>query len=99
MEATVANTIFEQLGRNKLVAMIGAYALSFTEKSLTFRFKAHAYNGINAIRVTLAPTDTYTVEFISVRGATIKTKAIFDDVYADSLKPLIESTTGLRLSL
>jgi hypothetical protein len=97
----VANTIAQQLGHsaNRMVAMIGAYNFVGSENSLSFRFKARARNGANACRIVLDPSDTYTVEFISLRGTSRKVKGEFKDIYADSLKGLFERETGLYLSL
>lgn len=97
----IANTIVEQLGRStaRMSMMIGAHTFTAGESSLTFKFKARAKNGSNCVRVTLDPSDTYTVEFISIRGASIKTKGSFEGMYAEDLKSLFERETGLYLSL
>jgi hypothetical protein len=79
--------------------MIGATCFVGSDNSLSFRFKCRAINGSNGIRIVLDPSDTYTVEFISVRGTSRKVKGTFSDIYNDGLKKLIEKETGLRLSL
>ena len=100
-DLTVATTILSQLagGTGRLSMMIGAYGFVGSDNSITFRFKARAKNGSNAFRVVLDPSDTYTVEFISVRGSSRKVKESFSDIYADSLTTLFERKTGLYLSL
>lgn len=97
----VAQTIAQQLGHStsRMSVMIGAYNFTGSEDSLNFRFKARARNGANACRIVLDPSDTYTVEFISLRGTSRKVKGEFKDVYVDSLKGLFERETGLYLSL
>lgn len=96
---TVADTILEQLGGGRrLSMMIGAHAFIGNKNALTFRFKARAKNGANCIRVTLDPSDTYTVEFISVRGSSVKEKDRTEDIYNDMLKEVVERHTGLALS-
>jgi hypothetical protein len=97
----IADTIVRQLGRStgNLSMMLGAHGFIAGENSLTFRFKARAKNGSNCIRITLEPTDTYKVEFLSVRGTKVTPKGDFSDVYADSLKRVFEGETGLYLSL
>jgi len=79
--------------------MIGAHTFTGTDNSLTFKFKARASNGSNCIRVTLTPDDLYKVEFIFIRGTSVKIKNEFEDIYAEDLKGLIERETGLYLSL
>lgn len=95
----VAKTILSQIGGNRVVAMIGAHSFTGTENALTFKFKARASNSSNCIRITLTPDDLYKVEFISLRGKSVKTKGEFDSIYAEDLKHLIEKETRLYLSL
>jgi hypothetical protein len=96
----VANTILAQLGGGgRLRAMLGAETFVGSENSLSFRFKARAKNGSNGLYVRLDPSDTYTVEFVSVRASKRTVKASFEDVYAEDLRRLFESETGLYLSL
>ena len=95
----VAKTILSQLGGSgRLSAMIGAHTFTSGANSLSFKIKARAKNGIKGIRITLDPSDTYTVEFLAIRGLNVKSDAV-PMVYCDSLKSLIESKTGLYLSL
>jgi hypothetical protein len=98
---TVATTIVSQIGRStgRMSAMIGAHTFTGSATTLTFRFKARAKNGSNCVRITLEPSDTYKVEFLSIRGTSVKTKGEFSDIYAEDLKPLFERETGLYLSL
>jgi len=99
-DMTVANIILAQLGGGgRLRAMIGAKDFSGGDNVLTFRFAARAKNGANTIRITLEPSDTYKVEFHSVRGRTVKLKGSFDDIYAEDLIPLFERETGLYLRM
>jgi hypothetical protein len=99
---TVATTILAQLGgAGRLSAMIGAYNFMSDGPALIFKFRAQASKGIKAIKVTLDPSDTYTVRFwrIGNRGLNVQQVAEHSDVYADNLKTVIEYETGLRLSL
>jgi len=100
MSNVVANTIVSQIGRStgRMASMIGAYNFIAGAYALTFRFKARAKNAANCVRITLGASDTYRVEFISVRGVKVNTKGDFSDVYAEDLKPLFERETGLYLS-
>lgn len=101
MDTTVADTIVAQLGHSmgRMSAMIGAHSFTAAEVGVTFKFKARAKNGANCCRVTLKPSDTYKVEFVSLRGVALRTKGEFHDIYADTLKNLFERETGLYLSL
>lgn len=97
---TVANIILAQLGGSaRLTSMIGAKCFTGTDSSLSFRFSARASNGSNTFRVTLDPSDTYTLEFLSVRGSSLKVKYTVSEVYADDLIRIFEEKTGLYLSL
>lgn len=97
---TIPETILAQLGgARRLSAMIGAHTFTQDETALTFKFKARAKGGINCIRVIHDPTDTYRVEFIRIRGVDTWTKGDFSFVNAENLQRLIESETGLYLSL
>lgn len=96
----VANEISRQIG-NRAFAMMGAKNLLGSEDSLQFKVGRNAKR-VTHIRVTLDPSDTYRVEFIRVgRAPMFKTTPVadFDGVYADTLHALIESNTGLYLSL
>lgn len=92
-------TLLEQLGTGTLY-MLGASGLVYdnTNDRLTFRVKGSPK--ANCIRIALdRVTDTYTVEFLKIRGLTCKAVADFSLVYADQLHKLIESQTGLYTRL
>lgn len=99
MSNDVATTILAQLGGRRACAMIGAKSLVSDGPALIVKFKARAKEGINAFKVTLDPCDTYTVEFWAQRGLNVRKVASCSDVYADSLRTVIEAETGLYLSL
>jgi hypothetical protein len=92
----IAETILDQLGGH-IKPMVGAYnVFSHAEGALSFRFKCRAQNQSNYCKISLIG-DSYKVEFKSIRGASIKDKGEFEDVYADTLRSLFESETGLCL--
>jgi hypothetical protein len=96
----VASTILEQMGGSgKLTCMIGAHDFTGSPDALTFRFRARGRDGSNCCRVSLLPSDTYKVEFISIRGNSVKSKGVFEDIYAEDLRGVFERQTGLYLSL
>jgi hypothetical protein len=99
-DLTIATEILRQMGgTGRLSMMIGANGFIGSDNSVSFRFKARAKNGANAFMVTLDPSDTYTIEFISVRGSSRKVKEALSDVYAEDLKNIFQNKTGLYLSL
>jgi hypothetical protein len=93
---TVANTIADQIGRQAFV-MMGTKNLVGSADALLFDIRGCA--DFNKIEVKLSPMDTYTVRFMKLgRGSILRDVAV-EGVYADSLKNVIESKTGLYLSL
>ncbi len=98
-DLTIANTILSQLGGRRVAAMIGVSTFVGSDDALSFRFKAKALKGINHVEIKLDPSDTYTVTFRKIRGTDVKEIAKISDVYCDTLRGVIESTTGLYLSL
>jgi hypothetical protein len=95
----VANTILAQLGgAGRLRMMTSAKDFLGDDKSLSFRIGKNA-RGVNKVKVTLNPSDTYTVEVFRVRAGTVKALGSASDVYAESLVRNVEALTGLYLTL
>jgi hypothetical protein len=99
----ISNTILQQLGGNKFVAMTGARKLVTMEQGLRFRLPDQfAISGINQVVVLLDPTDDYTVRFerSNVR-ARVPNKVVseYHGVYADQLQSLFTKVTGLDTHL
>lgn len=106
MTMEIANTILAQLGGRKFLAMTGAKNLFGSDEERTLQFqlpRSFAKDGINAVRVKLEESDTYTVTFYKVgtarTGYAHKTVREVSDVYADSLRAVFTETTGLETSL
>ena len=96
----VAETILRQMGgAGTLTVMIGAHTFVGSENSLTFKWKARAKGGANTLQVTLDPSDTYTMEFFRYRSGEAKPLQSFEGVYAEDLRRIFESTTGLYIRL
>lgn len=99
---TIAN-IIATLGGGKIFAMaFSSYSYGTSPNpvlTLSIAPSLKRAAKMSHVRVTLMPSDTYKVEFISVRAGKVKTVAELDDVYCDMLKPLVETKTGLYLSL
>ena len=99
----VANTILEHLGGQRFIAMTGAKNLVGDTHALTFKLPANfAKDGINHVRISIEPSDTYTVRFARLGPAPTRELtevAVVDDVYADDLQDVFTRYTGLDTSL
>lgn len=95
----VANTILQQLGGQRFIAMTGARAFVGGDDFLSFSLPAKGLDGGNKVRVTLTPMDVYTVETFYVRGTKFQACSTEEDVYCDTLRAVFERLTGLRSSL
>jgi hypothetical protein len=93
----IATVIRSQIG-NRAFAMMGAKNLFANGPGLQFDVGTNAKK-ISRIIVTLDPSDTYTVKAYKGRGINTKLASEISGVYADSLNTVIESLTGLYLSL
>jgi hypothetical protein len=97
----VANTILAQLGGRRFLVMTGASNLMGDAASLTFRLprRAAADCGINHIKITLEPNDTYTFVGLKVGRAKLSTVYEASGIYAEDLQRIFTSVTGLETSL
>jgi hypothetical protein len=98
----VANTILEQLGGRKFIAMTGARNILGDGNSVSFRLPGaggFCKNGINYVKITLDPSNTYAVQFSRIRGRQVKSVDVVSDIYADALRDIFTSVTGLAVSL
>lgn len=91
----VADTILEQLGGNKFIAMTGAKSLVANENSLTFRLPRGCLNRATYCTIELAPNDTYTVTFGRIVKTNYVTVSEHTQVYCDMLQDLFLQQTGL----
>ncbi len=98
---TVAETIWEQMGGSRAGMMIGVKHLVGDVDSLAVRFNAKARNKANHVSVKLEADDTYTVTFYRIPRGGLDPKVVSEHpmVYADSLRSLFTSETGLYLSM
>lgn len=97
----VAATLFQQLGGTKFQIMTGARGMVALDNGLQFTLDRFAINGLwaNKVRITLEPSDTYTVEFWYIRRAdAVLTKSV-EDVYEDRLREVFTQYTGLLTSV
>ncbi len=98
MSNQVANTILEQLGGNLFVAMTGATNFLGREDGISFKIGRNA-KGITHLRITLTAMDDYQVEFLKIRGVSIKPVAFREGLQAANLADVFRSVTGLETSL
>ena len=97
----IATIIAEQMGgTNRLTMFTGAYNFAAIDNGLMFRMpgKGLAKDSINVVRVTLTPMDEYDMEFLRLRGTTLKEIRAYRGVYCDQLMDLFEEATGLYLT-
>jgi hypothetical protein len=95
-----AATILEQIGgAPRLQAMLGTRKVLCSDQAITFDFKM--CRRANHCRITYCPgSDLYSVEFLRVGPKTgCRTISTHAGIYADCLRRLFESETGLRMSL
>jgi len=99
----IANTIIQQMGGNKLHAMVGAKNFTygaieydgFYQPYMIFQFAmSRKYKYCRVIYNQGA--DTYIFQLLNNKG---EVKFGLDNVYCDDLIPLFEEKTGLYLSL
>ena len=83
----------DQLGGRSFIRMTGAKNLMTTENGICFRIP---YPKVNAVRITLDDDDTYKVEFMRIRGTTIKEVSTHEGIYNTDLAPLFRDVTGLE---
>lgn len=103
----IANTILEQLGGNRFVAMTGAknflarnVGAQGYKGGLFFVLPAKNMVGANRVEIMLGYSDTYAVTFYKSNGTRMKPVKHFPEgVYVASLRRVFEETTGLRTRL
>jgi len=97
---TIAQTIIQQLGGNKFLAMTGAKSLVDTGEGLQFKLPARlAKSGINCVTIKLNARDLYDITYYKTRGLDLKVMGESSDIYADSLQASFTEATGLETSL
>tara|TARA_B100000927_G_C16471836_1_gene471892 strand:- start:2620 stop:3258 length:639 start_codon:yes stop_codon:yes gene_type:complete len=97
----VASTIVRQLGGGgRLVSMIGLRQMINQDNGVTLVFPLFKHKGaVNRVRITLNGKDLYDMEFIRVRGKSVKTVRTFNDVWGMDLIEKFEEGTGLLLKI
>lgn len=105
MSLDVAQTILEQLGGGRFIAMTGARQFVGDESALTFRIPTSrgpdAETPVNRVQIRLDhATDTYTMTLSRVSGLhRVQVVAVLDGVYAEDLQRIFTAYTGLYTHL
>ena len=103
MKYATAKTILRQLGSASV--MLGAKNIVLHEDGVSFRIGKNSKR-VNRIRITLDPSDTYSISFDRVpsvkafcAGKEVKSISSAHGVYVDNLHDVIEHHTGLYTRL
>ena len=97
--ATIAETILQQLGGNKFRVMTGAKNFSYTDNSLRMRIGRNSSNS-NYMEITLNGNDLYDITFAKVtKMGEMKSVKEFNDVYVENMKEVFTAHTGMHTSL
>ena len=94
----IAQTILQQLGGNKFIAMTGAKNLGFTDKGLQMKIGRNA-KGVTHVIIELTSMDLYDIEFVKVRAMKRTTIKKLKGIYADQLGEIFKKYTGLNIRL
>ena len=111
---TVAQTILDQLGGNKFMAMTGSKHFTSDGNTLNMRLAGNR-SGANHLKITLNGLDTYDMEFIKYLKAKVKVDAAnkiinytpdklvtiksLNNVYFDQLQEIFTGVTGMETHL
>lgn len=96
----ITHEILRQLGGNRFVVMTGAKHLCEVERGLGFQIPGNiTKDGINAVKIVLEPSDTYTVKFMRMTRTKLNVVAEVSDVYCDMLQEVFTDRTGLYTHL
>lgn len=68
------------------------------ENGLRVKFPNRTAGMPNMVTIRLDPSDTYTVEFVRLRGSKATVTGTHSYIYADMLRELFEKQTGLYTS-
>lgn len=95
----IAQTILEQLGGTRFIAMTGAKNFVNIGDALQFSIGRGTKNGANKVVVKLNSSDLYDVDFWKCRGAEMQLLNSECNVSADQLQAVFTEQTGLYTRL
>ena len=95
-----AETLLQQLGGRKFIAMTGAKDLMVDRENKSLHMKiGRNSKGINHLKITYMPDDTYTMDFGRIRKLDYKVVRSVKGVYAEALQDVFTEVTGMYTSL
>lgn len=96
----IANTILQQLGNGRFLAMTGAKDLVCHPSGLQMRLPSRMTKNRAAwLLITLDPTDTYSLKFYNIRNLEVREVETVSGVYVESLRETFTRKTGLDVHL
>jgi hypothetical protein len=93
-----AQTIMNQLGGNKFIAMTGSKNFFAIENGLQMNLSKNKVSA-QYLKIELTSTDFYKMTFYSFRGAEMKIKNKVEGVYFDQLQDIFTNVTGHYTSI
>lgn len=100
MDKEVAQTILQQLGGGRFVAMTGASSFAYGDNLLTFRLKRSITRHRTwGMRITLTPADLYDLELLTMKDFEVTTVDERRGVHVEDLRATFTDMTGLHTSL
>ncbi len=88
-DMSVANTILDQIGGRKFIAMTGASSFAGSANSLSFRIPQNNKGRFGGVRIELTPDDLYRMTFVRLKkvdGFTSYDNVEHAGVYFDQLQ-------------
>ena len=96
----IAETILEQLGGRRFIAMTGAKHLADYGDALSFKLPGRfALVSINFVKIRLNAMDLYDLQFGEIRGTSYRVIQELPDIDCGSLQPAFTAVTGLDTHL
>jgi len=96
----VAQTILDQLGGRRFIALTGAKYLMYTVQGLQFKLPSRFANrGINFVNIILTPADLYDVEFGKIVKLNYKVIESVSGLHFDQLQDVFTRVTGFDTHL
>jgi len=93
----IAETIMDQLGGNRFIAMTGCKRPFVILNGVQFKIGRNS-SRCNTIKITLDVSDTYTMEFLYVSVKGVKELETVSGIYNDALQGCFTNFTGLYTS-
>lgn len=95
----IAQTILDQLGGNKFIAMTGAKNFAAGDDHLSFKIGRNCKKVTHVIIQYDADHDLYNMKFLKIRGIKTTVINIVEGIYCDMLQELFTENTGMYTRL